>query len=155
MSQIQYRANTGALDWRRLQRVLAFIEQHLQEPLSLGELCAQACLSKFHFARAFRLAVGVSPQRYVRARRLRMAKSLLLEGRESLANIAFTCHFSSQANFSRAFRSATGITPGRYRQIGHPALSVSPSPQPVECAHDDFHTAIGAAWNPQSVGIQS
>jgi AraC-like DNA-binding protein len=37
-----------------------------------------------------------------------------------LANIAFTCHFSSQANFSRAFLSATGFTPGRYRRTYQP-----------------------------------
>lgn len=110
----------GALEWRRLQRVLDFVEEHLDESLSLDELCARACLSKFHFSRAFRIAVGTSPQRYIRARRLRMAKALLLEGRESLANIAFACQFSSQANFSRAFLSATGCTPGRYRQIYQP-----------------------------------
>ncbi len=106
----------GALDGRRLQWVLDFVEEHLEESLSLDSLSARACLSKFHFSRAFRIAVGTSPQRYVRTRRLRWAKSLLLEGRQSLANIAFACDFSSQANFSRAFRRAFGLTPGGYRR---------------------------------------
>jgi AraC family transcriptional regulator len=122
------RVKPGALNWRRLQRALEFVEQHLEEPITLERLCASACLSKFHFSRAFRLAVGISPQRYVRARRLKMAKGLLLESYESLDNIAFACQFSSQANFSRAFRSATGLTPGRYRQTHQPK-----PPYPTRC----------------------
>jgi AraC family transcriptional regulator len=110
----------GALDSRRLRRVLDFVEEHLEDPLSLDQLSARACLSKFHFSRAFRIAVGTSPKRYVSGRRLQLAKSLLQSTRESLANIAFACHFSSQANFSRAFRGATGFTPGRYRQAYQP-----------------------------------
>jgi AraC family transcriptional regulator len=113
----------GALDWRRLQRVLDFVEQHLHESLSLDELCAHACLSKFHFSRAFKMAVGTSPQRYIKARRLQLAKSLLLESQDSLADIAFACQFSSQANFSRAFLGATGYSPGRYREIYQPNAS--------------------------------
>ena len=38
----------GALEWRRLQRVLDFVEEHLNESLSIDELYARACLSKFH-----------------------------------------------------------------------------------------------------------
>jgi AraC family transcriptional regulator len=127
--EVSPRGKVGALNWWRLQRVLDFIEQHLEESMPLDHLCASACLSKFHFSRAFRLAVGTSPQRYVRERRMEMARTRLQESRESLANIAFACQFSSQANFSRSFLRATGLTPGRYRQTYPPKLKF-PSQRP-------------------------
>src|SRR4029453_16666446 len=69
-----------------------------------------------HFARAFRLAVGQPPHRYVSARRLERAKALLTRGDRSLVDIALSLGFSGQANFTRAFTQATGRAPGRYRQ---------------------------------------
>jgi len=107
---------TRGLDRRRLARVLDYIEAHLEGDLSLDCLASIACLSQFHFARAFKAAIGQSPHRYVSARRLERAKSLLAEGEKTLVDIALTLNFSGQANFTRAFRDATGQTPGQYRR---------------------------------------
>jgi AraC family transcriptional regulator len=60
-----------------------------------------ACLSRYHFARAFKQAVGQSPHRYVSARRLERAKALLTRGDQPLVDIAFSLSFSSRANFAR------------------------------------------------------
>jgi AraC family transcriptional regulator len=84
--------------------------------LSLEQLASVACLSRFHFARAFKAAVGRSPHRYVSARRLERAKALLAREDRPLADIALALNFSCQANFTRAFAQATGQTPGRYRR---------------------------------------
>jgi AraC family transcriptional regulator len=107
---------TKGLDRRRLARVLDYIEDHLEDALSLDRLASIACLSQFHFARAFKATIGQSPHRYVSARRLDRAKTLLAEGDRTLVDIALTLNFSGQANFTRAFRDATGQTPGRYRR---------------------------------------
>ncbi|WP_342733160.1 AraC family transcriptional regulator [Bradyrhizobium sp. B117] len=106
------------LDQRRLDRVLDYIDANLESDLSLESIATIACLSKYHFARAFRQAVGDPPHRYVSARRLERAKALLIRGDRSLVDIALSLRFSSQANFTRAFRQATGQAPGRYRQAG-------------------------------------
>jgi AraC family transcriptional regulator len=103
------------LDRRRLQRVQAFIEAHLEEDVTVAALASTACLSRFHFTRAFKAATGKSPHKYISDMRLDLAKSLLVADDHSLGDIAATCRFSSQANFSRAFRRATGLTPGQYR----------------------------------------
>jgi len=110
-------AVAGGLDPRRLQRVLAFVEQHLDDDVSIEALSAVACLSKFHFARAFKAATGRSPHRHVSERRLQRAKAMLATGEASLVDIAMACRFSSQANFCRAFRRAEGISPGRFRAL--------------------------------------
>ncbi len=103
------------LDRRRLQRVLEFIEAHIEDDLCVAALASAACLSQFHFARVFKTATGESPHQYVSARRLEHAKALLIQTERPLADISLACRFSSQGNFSRAFRRATGVTPGRYR----------------------------------------
>jgi AraC family transcriptional regulator len=105
-----------ALDERRLQRVLQFVDDNLHNPIALKDLAAIANLSPFYFSRAFRRVMGNSPQRFVRERRLGKAKELLAEGTAALADIALTCNFSSQSSFTRAFTRAFGIAPGKYRE---------------------------------------
>jgi uncharacterized protein with GYD domain len=105
------------LDYYRLQRVFEFIEAHLEDDITVETLASTACLSRFHFARAFKASTGKAPHQFISVKRLELAKSLLTEGRRSLMDVALSCHFSSQANFSRAFHRATGITPGQYRAM--------------------------------------
>ncbi|WP_316396253.1 AraC family transcriptional regulator [Bradyrhizobium sp. 33ap4] len=107
----------GGLDRRRLQRVMEFIEANLEGDLNLDLMASAACLSRYHFARAFKQAVGQSPHRYVSARRLDRAKDLLMQGDRSLVDIALALSFSDQASFTRAFRQATGQAPGQFRQV--------------------------------------
>jgi AraC family transcriptional regulator len=104
------------LDRRRLARVLDHIEANLEGELTVARLASIACLSQFHFARAFKAALGRSPHRYVSARRLERAKELLAQREQPLADIALRLRFSCQPNFTRAFRQATGLTPAQYRR---------------------------------------
>jgi AraC family transcriptional regulator len=105
-----------ALDRRRLARVLDYIEANLEGDLTIDRLASIACLSQFHFARAFKAAVGLSPHRHVSDMRLERAKALLAAGDRPLVDIALALNFSCQANFTRAFRQVTGRTPGQYRR---------------------------------------
>jgi AraC family transcriptional regulator len=104
------------LDDRRLRRVLAYIEEHLAENITVADLANVACLSIFHFTRAFSAAMGVPPHRYVSQRRLESAKVMIATGRASLREIALDCQFSSESSFTRAFRRAMGMTPAAYRR---------------------------------------
>jgi AraC family transcriptional regulator len=99
-----------------LRRVLAYLEEHLAEDITVTDLANVACLSVFHFTRAFAATMGVPPHRYVSRRRLESAKAMIARGRASLSEIALDCRFSSQSSFTRAFRRATGLTPAEYRQ---------------------------------------
>ena len=108
-------AARGALEPRRYQRVIDFIETNLGEYLTIEALANEACLSPFHFARAFKAATGVTPHAYLTERRNEKAKSLIAEGRVPFAEIAFRCGFSSQAYFTTWFKRNVGVTPGAYR----------------------------------------
>jgi AraC family transcriptional regulator len=110
------RITPEGLDRRRLSRVLDYISANLEGDLTIDRLASIACLSRFHFARAFKAAVGLSPHRYVSAKRLERAKVLLTRGDRSLVEIALALNFSCQANFTRAFRQVTGQSPSQYRR---------------------------------------
>lgn len=105
----------GALDRRRLQRVVDLIEAHLGEGLTIEVLANEACLSPYHFARAFKAATGKAPHRYLTDRRIARAAAMISDGRRSLAEIADECGFSSQAHFTRWFKQIVSVTPGVYR----------------------------------------
>ncbi len=104
------------LDDRRLKRVLDYVEDHLSDDIAVADLASVACLSIFHFTRAFSSAIGVPPHRYVSQRRLEWAKGMIAAGGTSIAETAFACRFSSQSSFTRAFLRATGMTPAEYRR---------------------------------------
>jgi len=113
---LEQRSHQG-LDRRRLTRVREYIDANLEgENLTIARLAKVASLSQFHFARAFKAAVGKSPHEYVSGHRLERAKVLLRREDQSLLDIAVALNFSSQANFTRAFRKGTGMTPGQYRR---------------------------------------
>jgi AraC family transcriptional regulator len=104
------------LDRCRLWRVLDYIEANLEGDLTIERLASVACLSRFHFARAFKAAVGRAPHQYVSAKRLQHAKTLLAQDDRPLVDIALALKFSCQANFTRAFARATSQTPSCYRR---------------------------------------
>jgi AraC family transcriptional regulator len=115
-AQVFPRITHEGLDRRRLSRVLDYVEANLEGDLTLDHLASIACLSRFHFARAFKAATGYCPHQYVSAKRLERAKALLIRGDQSLVDIALALNFSCQANFTRAFRQATGRTPGQFQR---------------------------------------
>jgi AraC family transcriptional regulator len=108
--------SSKGLDRRRLTRVKEYVAANLEADLTIAQLAKVASLSRFHFARAFKAAVGQSPHRYVSTHRLEHAKTLLTRGEQPVLDIAIALNFSSQANFTRAFRQSTGVTPGQYRR---------------------------------------
>ncbi len=104
------------LDHVRLRRVLDYISAHIEDGITLADLARVGGQSRFHFARKFALAMGVSPKRYVSRMRLDKAMAELAAGKLPLVQIALNAGFSSQANFTRAFSRATGMTPQEYRR---------------------------------------
>lgn len=105
----------GGLSVGALRRVCEFVESHLEDNIDLDDLAAQARLSVYHFARAFRHSVGVSPLRYLLEQRVRRAQQLLRQTDLSLASIANAVGFFDQGHLARQFRRLVGTTPSSYR----------------------------------------
>jgi len=84
------------------------------DPASLAQRLG---VSREHFHRLFRAAVGMTPAHYARLARIGRAKALLREG-DPPAEVAAQCGFADQAHFSRWFRRCFGVTPGNYMAGG-------------------------------------
>ncbi|ESY73784.1 AraC family transcriptional regulator [Mesorhizobium sp. M0051] len=101
----------------RILRALDYIEAHLADDITLDDLAAVAVMSRFHFARAFRAAVGVPPHAFVVSRRIERAKDLLRSTRLPIAEVAWRVGYSNPAKFAAQFRKLVGERPGAWR--GH------------------------------------
>ncbi len=104
----------GGLSGSALRQVRAYIDEHLGERISLDELARQAGISRFHFARQFRLSTGESPMAYLRRVRIERSKAIL-QGRDTtIAQVAVTLGFSDQSHFTRIFGRLVGVSPGSF-----------------------------------------
>jgi AraC family transcriptional regulator len=103
---------------RQVQHLLAFIQDHLSEPLSLDTLAQQVGFSPYYFARMFRQATGASPHQFVRRQRLERAQQLLAQTELSLAQVAAACGFADQSHLTQVFKEQLGCTPRAYRRGG-------------------------------------
>lgn len=101
----------------RLNRVLDYIEAHLDQPLCVADLAAVACLSKTQFSRSFKAAIGRTPALYVLKRRCARANDLLQHSALPLEHVARACGFRNRSYFSTAFRKVTGRTASETRSL--------------------------------------
>lgn len=116
-SNVQWRLPTvtGGLAPHVLRNLLAWIEENLDQPLTLADLAQEAALSEYHFARMFRQSMKMAPHQYVMQRRMVKAQALISQSRLPLTDIAMACGFSSASHFSNRVKSATGLTPSQLR----------------------------------------
>lgn len=99
------------------ERAIRFIYEKYSEPLSLADIANSAIVSRFHFCRTFKDAIGVTPGRYLSAIRIYQAKRMLLNTRMNVTDIAFAVGYNSLGSFSNHFTDSVGLAPGRFRRI--------------------------------------
>ena len=104
----------GGLAGGTLRRVRAYIDDHIGERISLDELARQAGVSRFHFARQFRLSTGESAMEYLRRVRIERSKSILQTRSATIAEVAVRLGFSDQSHFTRIFGRLVGVSPGSF-----------------------------------------
>ena len=115
---------------QRILRALVYIQEHLDDPLSLDELGAVAHFSSFHFHRIFRGMVGESVKEHVRRLRLERAAHRLRFTGQPVTDIAFDAGYDTHESFTRAFRAMFGQPPVRFREQ-HRVVAYGPSPSGV------------------------
>lgn len=102
---------------RQLQRVHAYVQEHLKHDLTLAVLAQQLGLSAYHFARLFRQTTGESPHQYVVRQRVERAQWLLRTTDTPLADIATESGFATQSHLTTVFNQRLGLTPRAYRRL--------------------------------------
>ena len=106
----------GGLSGYHLRRAKEFINEHLEQDLTLRAIAESVGLSQFHFARAFKLTTNITPQQYLTERRVEHAKHLLSGSNLPLVEISARAGFKSQSHFTTLFRRFTGTTPKAWRE---------------------------------------
>ncbi|MCP2040384.1 AraC-like DNA-binding protein [Neisseria sp. HSC-16F19] len=101
---------------QRLAAVVRYIEDHLEQKISVVELAACAGLSVSRLERLFKSVLRLSPQQMVQKVRLETAIGLLTQTRLSIVEIAGQCGYGDHSAFSRQFKQLTGQTPRDFRQ---------------------------------------
>ena len=111
-------AATGRADARDAEfgAVLAHLRDAYHGPITNRQLARLAHRSVRSFERRFLAVFHLSPQKYLRKLRLRLASRALVYTRASIAEVAANCGFSDQSHFAREFRRHFGRTPRAYRE---------------------------------------
>lgn len=110
-------ARVPAKKWRTREDILARVESVRQSidrsprKATLRELAGEAAMSPHHFHRLFVSITGLTPNAYVREKRLQLAKELLGQGISSVSEACLAVGFESAATFSTAYSRRFGERP--------------------------------------------
>lgn len=96
-----------------VRRAREYLEAHLVDDVSIGELADVAGLSPGYLSRAFRRATGLPPHAWLVQRRVERAKKMIRSGR-ALVDVAAAVGFVDQSHLNLHFKRAVGVTAGRY-----------------------------------------
>jgi AraC family transcriptional regulator len=106
----------GSITASRMRLLDEFIDAGLDGPLGIQAMAGLLELSEGYFMRAFKNATGKSPHSYLIDRRLAKARASMRDSTASLAEIALTCGFNSQAHMTTAFKQRLGVSPAQLRR---------------------------------------
>ena len=101
----------------RIDYVMKYIRQHVDEQLSREVLAAEAGFSVPHFQRIFKAYVGENIAGYVRSVRMQRAGRKLRMGAVDITEVALAAGYDSHAAFSKAFKQHFGLSPSEFRQL--------------------------------------
>jgi AraC family transcriptional regulator len=108
-----------------MSRILLFIDNNLEAPLTIDMLAAKAHISAALFRRRFTEATGMTVHHYVLKARIDRAREFIAGSQATLVSVAAQCGFSSQSHMTKVFHRELGATPAELRR------SASASPGPV------------------------
>lgn len=98
------------------QRLLSYIEEHLDEDLSLDRLAEEFFVSKYHIAHVFKANLGISTHQYITKKRLALCREAIL-GKMSIGEACQTFGFGDYSGFYHAFKKEYGISPRDFRDM--------------------------------------
>lgn len=101
----------------KLGEALQLMEANIEEPLTTDDISYHIKISRRQLERLFKKHLNTVPSRYYLQIRMRQARDQLLNTQSSIADIGYSCGFSSGAHFSTAYRSLYGITPSAERKL--------------------------------------
>jgi AraC family transcriptional regulator of adaptative response/methylated-DNA-[protein]-cysteine methyltransferase len=97
------------------KEICRYIEQHLDEPITLERLGKAFRQSPFHLQRRFKAALGITPREYADSCRLRLLKRNLQAG-DNVTRAMYDAGYGSSSRLYEKTASQLGMTPDKYRR---------------------------------------
>lgn len=97
-----------------LKRVASYMEQHLDRPLTLEEICRDNLIGRSQLQKLFHTYTGGGVMEYFGNLKIQAARRMIRDGRLNFTQIAARLGFQSVHYFSRRFRKVTGMSPSEY-----------------------------------------
>ncbi|MGG6310207.1 response regulator [Paenibacillus macerans] len=113
------RSNTLSEGQKIIFKSLEFIQSRLSGEVTLTECAAHVHLSVSYYSSLFKKVTGATVTQYVNQERIRLAKSLLVEGK-SVQEVSAAVGYEERRYFSEMFKRITGMTPSEFRADYHP-----------------------------------
>jgi AraC-like DNA-binding protein len=102
---------------KRILKILVYIEQNIDEELSVELLAKQAFYSPFHFHRIFQAITKEPLYQYIKRLRVEKAAGKLRYTNQSITEIALDATYETPSAFTKAFKQFMGTSPKKYRDI--------------------------------------
>lgn len=112
-------------DANPITAAIAFMRDHLHEPITITDVADEVCMSTSAFAHLFRETVGVSPYQFLKDHRLDAARAALVNEGCSVSEVAARVGYSSLSHFISQFKRRFGETPGAYAERLHEMSTLS------------------------------
>lgn len=126
-----------------VENALDYIEDNIEESLSLESVSNHFNISKYYFHRLFSAMTGYSFNNYLLSRRLNTSVNLIQNERLSLTDIAYRLNFGTPSSFTRAFKRQYGIAPSKLKE-NMAIINQSPIPlvvkKPIKNINGDIVT---------------
>lgn len=107
--------------YSEIDAAIAYIHQHIYEPLPLSRLAGHVAYSPYHFTRIFKERMGLPPLYYVSSLRLQKAKDLLLRTHLTVRDVGLAIGQQSLGTFTTRFTGRVGVTPSDFRNSAQQA----------------------------------
>jgi AraC family transcriptional regulator len=101
---------------QRLQQAKEYIESNFLQIKEIKEVATHCAMSEYHFFRRFKEAYRKTPHQYITEQKMHLAKSLLLDSKHSISEIALSCNFPDVFSFSKTFKKFYGVSPSQIKQ---------------------------------------
>ena len=108
---------------KRILKVLVYIEEHIEDEITMSELAKLSCYSPFHFHRIFQSIVGETVYQYTKRLRLERAAGKLRNTAKPVTEIALDASYDTPSAFTKAFKLYMGTAPRNYRML-HAAVHI-------------------------------
>jgi AraC-like DNA-binding protein len=98
-----------------MHRMTGFIQQQYQQKISLNDIAASGLVSRSACCQIFKKFLGKSPVEYLTEYRISKSVELILNGKNSMTDIAMLCGFGSSSYYAETFHKVLGCTPTEYK----------------------------------------